>query len=299
MPHGIPDDYGESVVTVDVRTRLRQCVLAVSVLADLDIMPDDRGVAILPRPTAAGTRAQTPPAVVTWEEVAEALAGNDPLSPAGRRRVTTLLALRRSALQQGDVATRLQQAARLLALPPGHVLHPGPEWARAQVPGGVLDLGVGLLGLADQPDAVQPLPPSAARPLDLPTTTWWPDLLDHVDRMGDLAARRIARDGRPVLRPVGGCDVLTLLASPSLRAALAGGDGSGLRAVAVPTRRRGWFDLAQVDPAYVAVAWSATSAPDRGVATPLLVTRDEVTAQPPDGHVVEQSLDEPPRTPLR
>jgi len=60
--------------------------------------------------------------------------------------------------------------------------------------------------------------------------------------MGELVSGRIERDGRAVLRPVGGCDALTLLAAASLRENLAGGDGTGLRAVAVPTRRLGWFD---------------------------------------------------------
>jgi hypothetical protein len=85
-----------------------------------------------------------------------------------------------------------------------------------------------------------------------------------------------------VLRPVGGCDVLTLLGTRPLRAALAGGDGSGMRAVAVPTRQRGWFDLRRVDPAFVGAAWAATTEADRGLSSALLVTRDEVaTARRP------------------
>jgi hypothetical protein len=139
---------------------------------------------------------------------------------------------------------------------------------------------VGLLGLGRHPDDVQPLPPSAVRRFDLRTRAWWPDLLDHAGRMGELSARRIDRDGRRVLRPFGGCDALTLLASDALREGLAAGDGSGLRAVALPTRRRGWFDLAQIDPAYIAAVWSLTSPPERGSSAPLLVTRDEVVAPP-------------------
>lgn len=65
---------------------------------------------------------------------------------------------------------------------------------------------------------------------------------------------------------------------PDLRERLATGEGTGLRAVAVPTRRRGWFDLRQVDPAYVAAVWSLTGPPERGLPTPLLVARHEVVA---------------------
>jgi hypothetical protein len=100
--------------------------------------------------------------------------------------------------------------------------------------------------------------------------------------MGALAAARLGRDGTEgVIRPVGGCDVLALLASPSLRRHLATGDGSGLRAVAVPMRRRGWYDLSRIDPAFVGAAWSATDEIDRGVAHPLLVTAEEVSLSPP------------------
>lgn len=44
----------------------------------------------------------------------------------------------------------------------------------------------------------------------------------------------------------------------------------------MPNRTRGWFDLARVDPAYVALAWRLTDEQERGLPRPLLVTRDEV-----------------------
>jgi hypothetical protein len=97
--------------------------------------------------------------------------------------------------------------------------------------------------------------------------------------MGALAVERLARDGRrrqAVIRPVGGCDVLTLLTSRDLRRYLATEDGSGMRAVAAPMRSRGWYDLARVDPTFVAAAWAATDESERGVRRPLLVTADEV-----------------------
>jgi hypothetical protein len=79
-----------------------------------------------------------------------------------------------------------------------------------------------------------------------------------------------------VLRPVDGCDVLTLLATWPLRRELAASDGTGLRQVAVPDRTRGWFDNRRVDRDFIAAAWSATAPEHRGVGAPLLVTADEV-----------------------
>jgi hypothetical protein len=80
------------------------------------------------------------------------------------------------------------------------------------------------------------------------------------------------------LNPVGDCDVLTQLSVPPLRRALADGDGIGMRTVAVPDRRHGWYDLTQIDPAYLPLSWQLTAESDRGIEVPLLVTRDEVVA---------------------
>jgi hypothetical protein len=114
-----------------------------------------------------------------------------------------------------------------------------------------------------------------------------------VEHRSAVAAELVTRDGRDAgaLRPVGGCDVLGLLVGAPLRTALACADGTGMRAVAVPDRSRGWFDLARVDPAYVALAWRLTDEPARGLPRAVLVTRD-VVALPPIGgdlgrHAVE------------
>lgn len=246
---------------------LRRCVLAVCVLDDVDLLPRDDGV-VLPGPPAVH---------VPWALLADALGDAPAESGAGRARVRAALRLHQLAARHGTgTPNAVRGAARAVALPPGHHLHPGPAWVRERLPGGVLDLGLGLLGLSDQPDDVRPLPPGSAAALGLDADGWWPAIRDHAERMGGLTARRIARDGRPVLRPHGGCDALTLLASAALRAALADGDGTGLRAVAAPTRRRAWFDLRQADPEFVAAAWSLTSPQDRGLPRPLLVTRHEV-----------------------
>ena len=172
----------------------------------------------------------------------------------------------------------LARAARLVALPPDHVEHPGPGWALESLPGGALDLGVGVLGLGCDPDRAAALPPGIACAAEADVRPWWPQLRAHAERMGELAVARLRRDGGrdAVLRPVGGCDVLSLLASTALRTQLARGDGSGMRALAVPSRSRGWFDLRRVDPAFVVGAWTATDPRERGAPRPLLVTVDEV-----------------------
>ena len=290
--------------TTAQRVTLRQCALAVSVLGDVDLLPREDGVLIIPgHPVSpAPTPAPTPalaPVPVGWAELVETVGPHDPLSDAGRARVTGLLRLYRTVAEHGAqtdhpapevIGERIRLAARALALPPGHALHPGRGWVLGELRGGALDLGVGVLGLGEHPDDVRPLPPTLARRLRLHPAQWWPDLAEHLERMGELVSGRIARDGRPVLRPVGGCDALTLLAAATLRENLAGGDGTGLRAVAVPTRRLGWFDLARIDPAYTAAAWSIADETDRGLPTPVLVTRDEVVLPTPGGDVVAASL---------
>ncbi len=272
-------------------TGLRRGVLAVSVLDDIDVEPRDDGVAL----------PGTPEVLVSWDDLRAAAGGQEPASPLGRLRVGSLLRLRRRVADAGEAgADVLRASAVALALPSGHGLHPGRAWVLGAVPGGALDLGVGLDGrLVDRSDPV-PLTPELARAAGADVAAWWPALLSRVEGMGRLAAARVQRGGAApvrserdaVLRPVGSCDVLTLLASATLRAALAGLDGSGMRAVAVPVRSRGWWDVARVDPAYVASVWTLTTPSERGVARPLLVTRDEV-ALPRDGgdvtrHAVER-----------
>ena len=90
-----------------------------------------------------------------------------------------------------------------------------------------------------------------------------------------------------MLRPIGDCDVATLLGSRTLRAALCAADGSGLRAAAVPMLRRGWLDLSRIDPAFTAAAAAATTPQERGFQRPLLLTVDEVTLAPAGGRPAE------------
>jgi hypothetical protein len=299
-PAAAGETYGEQVQERFDETALRRGVLAVSVLDDVDVLPQDAGVAL----------PGTPAVLVTWAELDGTCGPHEPSSTAGRARIASLLRLRRRVADLGAGAGEaLHDAAVALALPAGHALHPGPDWPTARIPGGALDLGVGLDPNFTGADGPVPLPPAVAAAAGADVHAWWPELAAHAETMGALSAARLVRDAglrpRPGrsgpgsdLRGVGGCDVLTLLSSPSLRSALAGFDGSGLRAVAVPVRSRGWCDPSRVDPAYVAAVWELTSEPERGVATPLLVTRDEVTLPLPGGSVTRHAVEpRPPRDP--
>ena len=266
---------------------LRRCVLAVSVLDDIDVAPHPEGFAL------GGDGGQ----LVVWEPVARIIGRHDADSTVARRRLADWLGLRLVMASDEDAMSRLRATARLLALPENHASHPGNGWAREPVRGGVLQLGIGVVGLVRAPDEVVPLPPDV---LDDPhlTDPWWPQLRDHAERMGALAAARLTRDGGSsgVLRPVGGVDALTLLASRAVRRHLAETDSTGMRAVAAPVRTRAWFDLTRIDPAFVGAAWVATDEWDRGLPRPLLVTVDEVGIARAGGDPYTGAFD-PPRRP--
>ena len=241
-------------------------MLAASVLHDIPMEPTDEGLRV--GVSWDDREAWTP---ARWPELAAALAGADPESATGQLRLRDWLRGRAWAESTGARGDRLVA----LALPVGHALHPGESWVVDRVLGGVLDVGPGLRS----PDGglTAPLPPSAVSRGRHHLAERWPALRAHVTAMATLAVARLERGGPAVLRPFGGCDVLTLLSSRRMRAALATGDGTGLRAVAVPMRARGWFDLARIDPAFVGAAATATAPDERGVTSPLLVTVDEVT----------------------
>jgi hypothetical protein len=263
---------------------LRRCVLAVSVLDDIDVAPHRDGFVL-----GGGDGP-----LVAWEQITRIIGRYDADSTVARRRVADWLGLRLVLVSDEDAISRLRAAARLLALPEGHAAHPGLGWAREPVRGGVLQLGIGVVGLVRAPDVVVPLPPDV---LDDPRVAdpWWPQLRDHAERMGALAAARLTRDGGSsgVLRPVGGVDALTLLASRAVRRHLAETDPTGMRAIAAPVRTRAWFDLTRVDPAFVGAAWVATDEWDRGLPRPLLVTVDEVAIARTGGDPVTGVFDPP------
>lgn len=247
---------------------LRRLALAVSVLDDVDLVPMDDGVLL----TGAN------PVEVSWLELRRALAGADSVDAAedlGRARVSAWLRGRRIAADTHP--DLLRDLARPVGLPVDHPLHPGLDWVRHRVLGDVVDLGLGFVGVGRDPDEVVVIPQGALDAAGVDPLPWWPVARDYLERMGAVAATRLVDNpDNPVLRPIGDCDVVTLLASRALREALCAQDGSGMRAAAVPMRRRGWLELTRIDPAFTAAAAAATAPDERGFARPLLLTIDEV-----------------------
>jgi len=255
---------------------LRRLALAVSVLDDVDLIPVGDGV----RLTGAS------PVEVSWLELRRALAGADPADDLARERVSAWLRGRRIA---ADTHTELlRELARPVGLPVDHPLHPGLGWVRERVLGGSVDIGFGFVGVGTDPDAVVVIPQGALDAAGVDPRPWWPVTRDYLERMGAIAASRLTEN--PLLRPIGDCDVVTLLASRSFRAALCAQDGTGMRAAAVPMRRRGWLDLSRIDPAFTAAAAAATAPAERGFSRPLLLTVDEVTLAPEGGRPAEITL---------
>ena len=110
--------------------------------------------------------------------------------------------------------------------------------------------------------------------------------------MGAVAAGRLGTDARGTIRPIGDCDVVTLLGARTLRAAIATTNG-GLGTVTAPMLRRGWTRLALADPAFAPAAWAATAPEERGFPRPALVTRDELVLAVPGGHPQDLLLRDP------
>jgi hypothetical protein len=259
-----------------VRVALRRCVLAVSVLQDLDLVPVDDGVII-----GSGR-------LIPWETLEAGLDGQDPEAPETRAVLSSWLSSLQSVAWRSpqDLAAR----ARPVGLPRGHSLHPGVTWARATVPGGVLDLGVGLLGIGSDPDEVTVLRAGLLEACGHDPKTWWQACRRYLEEMGELAASRYTLHPERPLRPMGDCDVVTLVGSDAFRRALVGRGTAGMRAAALPTRRRGWLDLSRIDPAFALVAASLAESDERGFERPLLITAEEVVMARRGGDPVLQAL---------
>lgn len=258
-----------------VRALLRRCVLAVSVIDDLDVDLDDDGVRM------PGT------APLQWADLARVLGSGD--EDVARLRVSELL---HAHLELHRSRARVVP----LAVPVGADRHPEFGWAHREVLGGALHLGLGVVVPFGKKERVLPVPVVSARVTGHGSFT--PGHADRLEELGGLVVERLLRDAGThqdgILRPVGGCDVPTLLCSARLREHLVAGPdrqpGSVFRAVAVPDRTRGWFDLARIDPAYVGAAWMATDAADRGIRRPVFVTREEVALAPTSPRLVENVL---------
>jgi hypothetical protein len=261
-------------------TELRRGVLGVSVLNDLDIEPNRQGVRLTGSPRV----------FVSWVECRRALDGLHPETDAGRERLARWLQARRWVADRSRL--ELVERVRPVGLPHDHPLHPGAGWVRAQVLGDALDLGIGFVDLdPSDPDRVVLAPPPALDAAGMDAGVLWSHAREHLEQLGALAASRLGTDRRGTIRPLGDCDVVTLLGARTLRVAIAQAAG-GMGTVVAPMLRRGWTQLALVDPAFGPAAWAATAPLERGFPRPLLVTRDELVLASPGGRPEDLALRE-------
>jgi hypothetical protein len=258
-------DRGEGPALPGAADPLRQAILMAAVLDDVDVAPADDGIVL----TAS------PPVPIAWSALAEAMTGYDPVSPAGRAHLVRWLDLARRLHDLTPDARH--DRVRPVGLTPHHVLHPGGGWTCAAIEGGVLDLGIGLVGvLPHEPDTVVVAPRGLLGAIGVDRTAAWRLAVAYLERMGAVAADRLRRNPTAALRPMGDCDVLTLLGSRALRTELAEADGVGMRGIAVPMRTRGWTDPDHVDSAFARAAALATDEEQRGLDTAVLVTSNGV-----------------------
>ena len=265
----------------------RTIVLAITVLDDVDIRLDEFGPVLPPvRPGAN-------PIAVSWSEVIEAVGIAAPDGDIARDRVRRWFAIREAlAMLSGRRAMR---RLRPLALPVSHILHPGPSWPYRRVLGGAMDVGLGISlerhgSQPADPLTFVPVPRGLTRAAGIDVPQVMAHAEAHLRAMARLAAIRVRLSPFAPLRPLGDCDVLTLLSVPAFRSALLTWARSGMRTAAVPMRSRGWLDLGRVDPAFALAAAAATGPIERGFARPILITRDEIALARPGGKAVIHAL---------
>ena len=266
---------------------LRRCVFAVSVMHDVDLLPGDDGVEL----------PGTPAVRVSWDELRSAVGDHDPATAEAQEQVRNWLARRRWIADRPHA--ELRELVRPVGLPVGHSSHPGADWPRDRVLGDALDLGIGMVGLDPaHPDDVVVMPTPLLLGVGADPSLWWYDARRYLDRMAALAVTRWQRSPSEVIRPMGDCDVVTLVGSAAFRGALCRESG-GMRAIVVPMRIRGWVDLARIDPAFAIAAAAASEPAERGFERGLLITADEVVMVQPGGRPQEIVLRDPGMTRLQ
>ncbi len=296
---------------------LRRCLLAVTVLHDLDLEWESSGDSAgggYPDLTVVGE----PPVLVPSARLRALLDGRDLEQPATVGFLARWLQLRRAL--ESTPQTMIVEALRVVGLPVGHAQHPGPGWARVRVPGASLDLGLGLLpdlapgtvpaeltDAADLLGGTGPVPAvAAASPVPLPdglldevgldAAAVWPRAVARLEELGRLAAARRRRRPRDPLRSLAEADVVTLLGSRRFRFELASETSTGLAGLIVPMLSRGWVSTAAIDPAFGPAAAAATPEQTRGFPRPVLVTEYEVAQVPAGGHPLRHLGDQKPRS---
>jgi hypothetical protein len=248
---------------------------------DIDVTPSTHGVVLTGSPDVS----------IPWAECRRAIRGAAAESDEARQRLRRWFQMRRWLAERPleDLAER----ARPYGASVDSELHPGLDWVRRRVLGDSLDLGFGFIGIdPQQPDLVLPIPHQLLRAAGVEPAPWWPTAIVYLERMGEMAAERIRRSPNAPLRPMGDCDVLTLLGSRTFRQAMVRGITDGMRTVAVPMRSRGWLDLTRIDPAFSAAAARLTPLEERGFNRPLMVTREEVAQARADGDVIRAGLED-------
>ena len=182
---------------------LRRLALAVSVLDDVDIVPLDDGLLL----------SGVTPVEVSWRELRRALAGAD---PDGRRRAGPRPRLAaRPPDRRGHPSRRAaSDLARPVGLPVDHPLYPGLDWVRHRVLGDASTSASASSGSAPtrtRSSSCRRVPSmrrASTRRRGGPrrSTTW----------SGWVPSPRSACRDDPTLRPIGDCDVVTLLGSQHL-----------------------------------------------------------------------------------
>jgi hypothetical protein len=249
---------------------LRRLALAVAVLYDVDLLPQDDGLVL------TGDR----DIHVGWATLSAIVeSAPDADEHAQLEKLSAWLVARRAVAGEDPHLVAL-------GIPADHESHPGPGWVREVIPGDALCLGFGY-----GPQR-QPLPSGILEHAGIDAGKAWQRVRAELERLGTLAAERDRRQTRHAIKPLGGADVVTLLGSASLRRELVAGEGDGMIALIVPLRTRGWRATYVSDPAYGPALAAAMPELERGFDRPLLVTAEEISEVRPGGDPARLLRDE-------